>query len=58
MLPYICDDLNVSTQLLHRVVSFIKSVFTSQNLMTNMCYNIIMIGSSVTFVVLCTFGAK
>ena len=45
MLPYICDDLNVSTQLLHRVVSFIKSASTSQNLMTNMCYNLIMIGS-------------
>ena len=46
MLPYICDDLNVSTQLLHRVVSFIKSASTSQNLMTNMCYNLIMIGKS------------
>ena len=45
MLPYIYDDLNASTQLLHRVVSFIKSVSTSQNLMTNMCYNLIMIGS-------------
>ena len=40
MLPYICDDLNVLTQLLHCVVSFIKSVSTSQNLMTNMCYNL------------------
>ena len=41
MLPYMCDDLKVSTQLLHGVVSFTKS----QNLLTNMCYNLIMTSS-------------
>ena len=45
LLPYICDDIPVNTQLYIRCVKFIRSLHLSPNPVTNMCYKLALHGS-------------
>ena len=45
LLPYICDDFNVNIQLYHRLITFCRTLSTSSNTLTNLCYHLALNGS-------------
>ncbi len=45
LLPYICNDLPPTFQLYRRVISFLKGLSVSHNLLSSMCYKLAMYGS-------------
>ena len=43
LLPYICDDVNPSIQVLRRVISFIKGLSNTQNELSALCYKLALL---------------
>ena len=45
LLPYICDDIPPNIQLYRRVISFVNGLSKSKNVVTSLCYRLIVNGS-------------
>ena len=45
LLPYICDDIPPNIQLYQRVISFVNGLSKSRNVVTSLCYRLIVNGS-------------
>ena len=45
LLPYICDDIPPNIQLYQRVIAFLNGLSKSRNIVTSLCYRLILNGS-------------
>ncbi len=46
LLPYICDDVAPNMQLYRRVISFVKGLSISRNVLSSICYRLAINGSN------------
>ena len=45
LLPHICKDISIESQLYSRIVNFLKCLWSSKNQLVNLCYKLCILGS-------------